>query len=585
MSILPARRRSRGSRGHAAGRIRGSHGARRRARAPGRARTGEPARNRTPVRVGTLCTTRHGPWTRHATASGKPRPRAWTTGPERGRARKPAKPPHLAVATQSTPLHLVFSPLTTAPHRRIVLGVAHTTEQPRPPRHRPGPPIPEAAPRSPRNPDDTEIAAATAKQARNAQTAATEREEHPMARGTTSTVAEHESKPKATAHRRHAGPYGASFDGTDPNGKPAKGLTFERRWTTPGSPPLRRDHLGVPDRRHRQRERQERLRAEGRRGPRLLVAARHQRRGLQVLPRPPQHPGARDLRPPAHRPRRQHDRRLGRDPALLRDRRGPRHLQGRADPPHRPPEDGVQLAGLVQRRHRAAAAVLRVLHQLGPGHDVLDHGPRQDRGHALQVRLGRGQQPLHDPLLQARRWPAAARPRAPSPSCGLRRVRRRREVGRQDPPRGQDGDPRRRPPGRPRVHRFQAQRREEGLGPHRGRATTPASRARPTARSSSRTPTTRSASRTSSCTRSRTTRSGRPTPWSVARRWTPTRPATSSARWPRRPTSAATRASSTTRPSTTGTRPRTRIASTRATRAPSTCSSTTRPATWPRSTS
>ncbi len=58
-----------------------------------------------------------------------------------------------------------------------------------------------------------------------------------MARGTTSTVAEHETKPKATAHRRHAGPYGASFDGTDANAKPTKGLTFERRWTTPGIHP------------------------------------------------------------------------------------------------------------------------------------------------------------------------------------------------------------------------------------------------------------------------------------------------------------------------------------------------------------
>ncbi len=40
-----------------------------------------------------------------------------------------------------------------------------------------------------------------------------------------------------TAVRRHAGPYGASFDGTDPNAKPTKGLTFERRWTTPGIHP------------------------------------------------------------------------------------------------------------------------------------------------------------------------------------------------------------------------------------------------------------------------------------------------------------------------------------------------------------
>ena len=41
---------------------------------------------------------------------------------------------------------------------------------------------------------------------------------------------------------------------------------------------------------------------------------------------------------------------LGGDPALLRDGRGPRRLPGRADAPPRPPEDGVQLAGLVQRR-------------------------------------------------------------------------------------------------------------------------------------------------------------------------------------------------------------------------------------------
>ena len=39
-------------------------------------------------------------------------------------------------------------------------------------------------------------------------------------------------------------------------------------------------------------------------------------------------------------------------------------LPGRADPPPRPPEDGVQLAGLVQRRDRAEAAVLGLLHQL-----------------------------------------------------------------------------------------------------------------------------------------------------------------------------------------------------------------------------
>ena len=59
-----------------------------------------------------------------------------------------------------------------------------------------------------------------------------------MARGTSAApVTEQETRAKATAHRRHAGPYGASFDGTTESGKPAKGLTFERRWTTPGIHP------------------------------------------------------------------------------------------------------------------------------------------------------------------------------------------------------------------------------------------------------------------------------------------------------------------------------------------------------------
>ena len=91
-------------------------------------------------------------------------------------------------------------------------------------------------------------------------------------------------------------------------------------------------------------------------------------------------------------------------------------VQGRADAPPHPPEDGLQLAGLVQRRDRREAAVQRLLHQLGRRHDVLDHGPRQDRGDAVQVRLGRGHQPLAPSARPRRRWPAAAPPRAPSPS-------------------------------------------------------------------------------------------------------------------------------------------------------------------------
>jgi len=43
--------------------------------------------------------------------------------------------------------------------------------------------------------------------------------------------------------------------------------------------------------------------------------------------------------------------------------------------------------------------VLRLLHQLGPGLDELDHGPGQDRGDALQVRLGRRFEPF-DPSIE-----------------------------------------------------------------------------------------------------------------------------------------------------------------------------------------
>ena len=248
---------------------------------------------------------------------------------------------------------------------------------------------------------------------------------------------------------------------------PVKGLTFERRWTTPGIHPY--DEItweyrtaGISSETGKSVFEQKDVEV-----PDFWSQLGHQRRRQQVLPRPPRHAGARDQRQAAHRSRGQHDHRVGRDPALLRDGRGPRDLQGRADPPPRPPEDGLQLAGLVQRRHRGAAAVQRLLHQLGPGHDVLDHGPGQDRGHALQVRLRRGQQPEHHPLLPREDDRRRHGLRPGQLHEGLRRLRRRREVGRQDPPRGQDGHPRRRPSGRPRLRRLEAQRGEEGLGPHR----------------------------------------------------------------------------------------------------------------------
>ncbi len=46
-------------------------------------------------------------------------------------------------------------------------------------------------------------------------------------------------QPKKSRHTsgRHYGPYGVSFNGQNPDGSPAPGLTFERRWTRPGVHP------------------------------------------------------------------------------------------------------------------------------------------------------------------------------------------------------------------------------------------------------------------------------------------------------------------------------------------------------------
>ncbi len=103
--------------------------------------------------------------------------------------------------------------------------------------------------------------------------------------------------------------------------------------------------------------------------------------------------------------------------------------------------------------------------------DSMDSHPRpgQDRGHALQVRQRHRHQPV-DPALE----PRAAVRRRPGLRPGLlharlRRLRRRHQVRRQDPPRRQDGHPQRRPSRHRGIHRLQGERGEEGLGPDRRR--------------------------------------------------------------------------------------------------------------------
>ncbi len=104
---------------------------------------------------------------------------------------------------------------------------------------------------------------------------------------------------------------------------------------------------------------------------------------------------------------------------------------------------------------RGAPAGLGLLHQQRAGLDDLDPRARQDRGDAVQVRVGYREQPVGDPLLA--RGPVGRRNRV-RPGLvheGLRRVRRRDQVGRQDAARGEDGDPERGPPRHRRLHRQQ----------------------------------------------------------------------------------------------------------------------------------
>ncbi len=178
-------------------------------------------------------------------ARGKAAPRCGRTARERGRARTQRKPPHLAVTFAKQPLHLVVLALTTATHRRIVLEVTRPTETPKP----------RPAIGTIRRPGARHAGASEQRRQRKrgSYRAGMDTEEHQMARATTSGVAEHDTKqPKSEAtgkarpapatpppglHPPPRRPVRRELRWHDENGKPAKGLTFERRWTRPGVHP------------------------------------------------------------------------------------------------------------------------------------------------------------------------------------------------------------------------------------------------------------------------------------------------------------------------------------------------------------
>ena len=165
--------------------------------------------------------------------------------------------------------------------------------------------------------------------------------------------------------------------------------------------------VGEAQRRDQRREGRGGVRATRRRVPDHLVAARHQRRRLEVLPRPARQLRARAQRQAADLARGEDDPGLGRDAGLLRvdDRRG--GLRRRADASAGRAEGLLQQSGVVQRRHRAAAAVLRLLHPLRRRHDGVDPRLVPQRGHHLPRRFRLGST-CRASAPRRRSWPAAA---------------------------------------------------------------------------------------------------------------------------------------------------------------------------------
>ena len=194
-----------------------------------------------------------------------------------------------------------------------------------------------------------------------------------------------------------------------------EGLTFKRYFTTEGTAPVRRRGLGDPRRGDPQLQGgRQRLRAARRGVPHLLVAERHQHRGPEVLPRDP-----RDARSASPRVRQLAGRVVdtirgwGEKNGYFASRGGRPGLRRGAHAPHRHPEGGLQLAGLVQRRRaRHAAAVLRLLHPRGRRPHELHPQLVRRGGHHLQGRVGLRDQPLARSARPRSRSPGAAPPRA-----------------------------------------------------------------------------------------------------------------------------------------------------------------------------
>ena len=181
--------------------------------------------------------------------------------------------------------------------------------------------------------------------------------------------------------------------------------------------PVRRDRMGAPHGRDHEREGRGVLRAEGRRGPEGVVDDGDEHRRAEVLLR--EGPARRSASAPSGSSSGGSSRRSRASASrAVTSARPPTGTPSRDELAHILVNQAASFNSpvLVQRRRRAEAAGLRVLHQLRGRLDVLDPRPREDRGDALQVRLGHGLEPLLAALVDRSPSPRAASRRAPSPS-------------------------------------------------------------------------------------------------------------------------------------------------------------------------
>ena len=189
----------------------------------------------------------------------------------------------------------------------------------------------------------------------------------------------------------------------------APGLEFPRFFTEAGVDPFDEVEWELRVGRDRQRAGRGRLRAARRRDSEVLVAAGDQHRRLEVLPRPDRHAGARAQRQAADRPRRRHHHRVG--AASRTTSPATRTLQAFSDElKHILVYQKAAFNSPVwfncgfEKAPQCSACFINSV----AGHDGLDPDAGQDRGDALQVRLGHRHATCRRSARRRSCWPAAA---------------------------------------------------------------------------------------------------------------------------------------------------------------------------------